>query len=125
MSTRSPVANSRGTYGSISGRASGGSSSRSAWIRSPSSSRAKSMSVPRANSTVISECASLDSDVILRTPFTCWAAPSSGAVRNASTTSGDAPGQLVVMVSCGYSMSGSSSTGMSTNEATPIAAMAM
>ncbi len=59
------------------------------------------MSVPRSNSTVISELPSLDSEVILRVPRTCCAALSSGAVRNASTTSGDAPGQLVLIVSCG------------------------
>ncbi len=54
------------------------------------------MSVPRANSSVISVRPSLDSDSILRTPFTCWAAASSGAVRNASTTSGEAPGQVAL-----------------------------
>ena len=63
------------------------------------------MSVSRSNSTVILQVAapeflsSSENDVIFSTPRTCWMAASSGAVTNASITSGEALGHWVCTLS--------------------------
>jgi hypothetical protein len=80
------------------------------------------MSVSRANSTSTEADPSRDVDTMRSTPRTCWMADSRGAVRNASTASGDDPNQFALTVRRGSEVSGSSSTGMLRNAATPSAA---
>ncbi len=116
--------NSRGTYGMTRGVTLAGSSSRSPASRSDSSSRAKSMSVSRSNSTWMFALPACDVDVIFSTPATCWISPSSGDVTNASTASGEEPGQSVCTDSCGSCVSGSSSSGTFRQAAQPRRATA-
>ena len=58
------------------------------------------------------------------TPRTCCTAASMGEVRNASVTSGEAPGHTTLTRSRGSSVSGSSSTGTLSHDAMPSRARA-
>jgi hypothetical protein len=86
------------------------------------------MSVPRVNCTstvaLPAPFRSSLTDSTFSTPRTCCTAASIGEVRKASVVSGLAPRQLAVTRSRGSSVSGSSSTGIFSQLATPSSASA-